>query len=82
MVRPHPKPSAASDDDAWDEVLRIFKPPWKIVRRENGAIRIENAMQRLLVYIYHRKKNATDWEKPTEEEALVLARAIARMSIR
>jgi hypothetical protein len=75
-----PKPSL--EDRDWAEVLRIFKPPWRILNRREGAVRIEDAMQRPILYIYHRQQDKMDWKKPTEEEALILARAIARMSKR
>jgi hypothetical protein len=68
------------NDDDWAQVLSIFKPPWRILRRENGAVRIEDAAQRPFVFIHHRGLDWQNWKKPSEEEAVLVAKAIAKMS--
>jgi hypothetical protein len=73
-------PKSSVDDNDWTEVLRIFRPPWKIHDVPDGGVWLEDATGKPIVYIYHRRKDVANWKKPSHEEALVLAKAIARMS--
>ncbi len=67
----------------WPRILRAFRPPWRIVRRKDGGMWIESATGRvLLLYVYPRLNQNTDYKSPTEDEALEIVRAIARLSKR
>lgn len=69
-------------DDDWAEVLRIFKQPWKIHDVPGGSVWIEDATGKAVVYIYHRGQDSQNWKRPDHDEAIILAKAIARMSKR
>ena len=66
--------------DEWDRIFETFKRPWKIKRPEGGGYRIEDANKRVLLYVY--PSHTSDFLKPSEEEALIIVRAIAKMSKR
>ena len=66
-----------------DELLRIFKPPWRIVRDgESGHYRIHDAGEKVLCWIYIRKSETGDYHLPSDREARLLAQAFARVSKR
>lgn len=67
-------------DDDWDRILETFKPPWKIKRPTGGGYRIEDKNKRVLLYVY--PSHTSDFFKPSEEEALTIVKAIAKMSKR
>ncbi len=66
----------------WPRILRAFSPPWRIVRRKGGGMWIESKSGRVLLYVYPRLNQNTDYKSPTEAEALDIVRAIARLSKR
>jgi hypothetical protein len=69
--------------DGWDWVRQSFEPPWKLKRhRTSGAYFIEDSNGRVLCWIYSRGSDAQNHKRPTEEEGLGIAKAIAKMSKR
>ena len=66
----------------WPRIVRAFRPPWRIVRRKGGGIWIESRDGRVLLYVYPRLNQNTDYKKPDEDEALDIVRAIAKLSKR
>ena len=77
--------SRGRDDlaDDWDWILQSFKAPWRLKRhRSSGAYFIEDANGRVLCWVYPRGSDTQDHKRPTEEEALGIAKAIAKMSKR
>lgn len=65
--------------DEWDRILETFPRPWKIKYRKDGGYRVEDKNGRTLVYVY--PQGATrDHKRPSEEEALMIVKAIAKMS--
>ena len=68
--------------DEWDRIFETFKRPWKIKRREGGGYRIEDANKRVLLYVYPKGKDTANHKKPSDEEALTIVKAIAKMSKR
>jgi hypothetical protein len=50
-------------------ILRTFRPPWRIVRRKGGGIWVESKDGRVLLYVYPRLNQNTDYTKPDEAEA-------------
>lgn len=65
----------------WQRIFRAFRRPWKIKRRQGGGYWIESANGRVLLYVYPRHLNP-DFKKPSDDEALDIVRAIARISKR
>ena len=67
-------------DDDWDRIFETFKRPWKIKPLEKGY-RIDDANKRPIVYVYS-KGLSQDHKIPSDEEALIIVKAIAKMSKR
>ena len=64
-----------------DELLAIFKPPWRVVRDgESGHYRIYDAGEKVLCWIYVRKSESTDYHLPSDREARLLPQTFARLS--
>jgi len=61
-------------------LLSIFKPPWRILRHESGNYRILDAADRTLCWIYVKGSRTMDQMLLEDEEAQILAKAIARLS--
>jgi hypothetical protein len=59
--------------DDWNRIFETFKPPWKIKRHSSGNYRIEDQNGR---------NDTQNHKKPSEEEALMIVKAIAKMSKR
>jgi len=68
--------------DDWDRILETFKPPWKIKRHTSGNYRIEDQTGRVLLWVYPKGNDTANHKKPSEEEALTIVKAIAKMSKR
>ena len=77
-VRPHARScsrsrssgSSAADPGAempslWPRILRSFRPPWRIVRCKGGGMWIESKDGRVLLYVYPRLNQNTDYKRPT-----------------
>jgi hypothetical protein len=64
----------------WPRLFRSFRRPWRIVRREGGGLWIESKDGRTLLYVYPKNNDVRNYKKPSEEEALDIVRAIARLS--
>ena len=62
------------------DLLAVFKPPWRILRHEGGNYHIVDATDRTLCWIYVRGSQVTDYKLLDDEEAQMLAKAIARLS--
>jgi hypothetical protein len=67
--------------DEWDRILETFPRPWKIKHRKDGGYRVEDKNGRVLVYVYPQGRTQ-DFKRPSDEEALTIVRAIAKMSRR
>ena len=65
---PHPK------------LTDLFPTPWRIVKTEGGHYRVEDTRGRALAYIYSRPEAGLEAEYLKPAEAIVMARAIARLS--
>jgi hypothetical protein len=68
--------------DDWDRIFETFKPPWKIKRHTSGNYRIEDQNGRVLLWVYPKGNDRQNHKKPSEEEALTIVKAIAKMSKR
>jgi len=69
--------------DDWDRILETFKPPWKIKRHAtSGNYWIEVQHGRVLLWVYSKGNDTQNHKKPTDEEALTIVKAIAKMSKR
>lgn len=68
--------------DEWDRIFETFKRPWKIKHTERGAHPIEDADKRVLLYVYPQNNQTSNYKMPSDEEALLIVKAIAKMSKR
>jgi len=69
--------------DDWDRILETFKPPWKIKRHAtSGNYWIEDKNGRVLLWVYPKGNDTQNHKKPSDEEALMIVKAIAKMSKR
>jgi hypothetical protein len=66
----------------WPRIFRAFRRPWLIVRHKQGGLWIESAGGRVLLYVYPRHSDVYKHKMPTDDEALDIVRAIARLSRR
>jgi len=69
--------------DDWDRILETFKPPWKIKRHAtSGNYWIEDKNGRVLLWVYPKGNDTQNHKKPSDEEALMIVKAITKMSKR
>ena len=68
--------------DDWERIFETFKRPWKIKHTEKGGYRIEDANRRVLLYVYPQNNQTNNYHMPSDEEALMIVKAIAKMSKR
>lgn len=69
--------------DDWDIVFETFRPPFKARRhKESGNLYIEDQNGRIVCWIYPKGADAMNHKKPSEQEALSIARAIVKTSKR
>ena len=68
--------------DDWDRIFETLKRPWKIKHPDKGGYRIEDANKRVLLYVYPQNNQTMNYKMPSEEETLMIVKAIAKMSKR
>jgi hypothetical protein len=66
----------------WPRIFKAFRRPWRIVRREGGALWIEAAAGRVVLYVYRRHNDVWNHKLPTDDEAHDIVRAIAKVARR
>lgn len=64
-----------------EDIAHLFPLPWRITRTDAGHFKICDAHGRSLAYVYARNEPALRNEYLNTEEALAMARSIARMSV-
>ena len=62
--------------------METFHRPWKIKRHTSGNYWIEDKNGRVLLWVYPKGNDAPNHKKPSDEEALMIVKAIAKMSKR
>ena len=68
--------------DEWDRIFETFKRPWKIKRHTSDNYRIEERSGRAICWVYQKGNDTQNHKMPSEEEALMIVKAIAKMSKR
>ena len=68
------------EDTAPPDLTALFPAPWRIVKTEGGHYRVEDTRGRALAYVYSRPEAGLEAEYLKPDEALVMAKAIARLS--
>jgi hypothetical protein len=68
--------------DEWDRIFETFARPWKIKRHVSGNYRVEDKDGRVICWVYPKGNDTANHKKPTDEEALTIVKAIAKMSKR
>jgi hypothetical protein len=68
--------------DEWDRIFETFERPWKIKHHTSGNYRIEDKNGRVICWVYPKGMDAQNHKKSSEEEALMIVKAIAKMSKR
>jgi hypothetical protein len=68
--------------DEWDRIFETFKRPWKIVHHKSGNYYLKDVNDRVICWVYPKGADTSNHKMPTEEEALMIVRAIAKMSKR
>ena len=68
--------------DEWDRIFETFTRPWKIRRHSSGNYRVEDKNGRVLLWVYPKGNDTANHKKPSDEEALMIVKAIAKMSKR
>jgi len=66
--------------DEWDRLFETFERPWKIKRHTSGNYYIQDKQGRVICWVYPKGTDTADHKKPSEEEALTIVKAIAKMS--
>jgi hypothetical protein len=67
---------------AEDDLVKRFKPPWRILRlARSGHYKIVAAEGREVCYIYVRGNQLLNYALPDDGEAQIIAKAIARLSL-
>ena len=62
------------------DLTELFPQPWRIWKIEGGHYRVEDTRGRALAYVYSRPEMGLEAEYLKPDEAIVMARAIARLS--
>jgi hypothetical protein len=68
--------------DEWDSLFETFKRPWKIKRHVSGSYRVEDRNGRVICWVYQKGTDTGNHKMPSEDEALTIVKAIAKMSKR
>ena len=68
--------------DEWDRLFETFARPWSIKRHASGNYRIEDRNGRVICWVYPKGNDTANHKKPSDEEALMIVKAIAKMSKR
>lgn len=68
--------------DEWDRLFETFARPWKIKRHTSGNYRVEDRNGRVICWVYLKGNDTANHKKPSDEEALMIVKAIAKMSKR
>jgi quercetin dioxygenase-like cupin family protein len=68
--------------DEWDRLFETFTRPRSIKRHTSGNYRIEDKDGRVMLWVYPKGKDTANHKKPSDEEALTIVKAIAKMSKR
>ena len=64
----------------WPRIFKVFPRPWRILRVNKGALRIESSDGRAVAYIYPRHNDVWNFKMPSDGEALDIVRALAKLS--
>ena len=67
-------------ETAQPDFTELLPAPWRIVKTEGGHYRVEDTRRRALAYVYSRPEMGIEAEYLKPDDALVIARAIARLS--
>jgi hypothetical protein len=68
--------------DEWDRIFETFARPWKIIHHKSGNYYIQDQNGRVICWVYPKGMDTANHKKPSEEEALMIVKAIAKTSKR
>jgi len=68
--------------DEWDRLFETFERPWKIKHHTSGNYYIQDKQGRVICWVYPKGTDTQSHKKPSAEEALMIVKAIAKMSKR